>query len=299
MTRALRGKPTEPKSYQLIFERGIDPDVEDPEKCHSHSEIPDEWPPLADILDYQQRVRDRVRSLFELESLNQDPVIGEALFIGFEHEAMHLETFLYMVLQSDNILPPPGVNRPDFEEMFRYAKRNEKVNQWFRIPAQTVAIGLDDPGLDKVPDVSFGFDNEKPRRTAAVHSFEAKARPITNGEYAQYLEANRIKGYPVCWVATHSDREPANLKEANNGDSWASNVFSRFAIRTLFGPVPLELAQDWPVSASYDELAAYAKWKNCRLPTFEEARSIYQYSAYLEEKENSRHTENGHANGHV
>lgn len=52
MTKASRGKPTEPRYYQQIFERGIGPDVEDPEQCHSHSEIPDEWPPLDEILDY-------------------------------------------------------------------------------------------------------------------------------------------------------------------------------------------------------------------------------------------------------
>jgi hypothetical protein len=41
--------------------------------------------------------------------------------------------------------------------------------------------------------------------------------------------------------------------------------------------VPLKYALDWPVMASYDELAAYAKWANGRIPTFEEVRSIYNY----------------------
>ena len=35
--------------YPKIFERGIDPDVDNPDHCHAHSEIPDEWPPLAEI----------------------------------------------------------------------------------------------------------------------------------------------------------------------------------------------------------------------------------------------------------
>jgi hypothetical protein len=37
LTRATQGKPTEPSSYPSIFERGIDPDVDDPEQCHAHS----------------------------------------------------------------------------------------------------------------------------------------------------------------------------------------------------------------------------------------------------------------------
>ena len=291
LTRALRGKPTEPEAYQQVFERGIDPDVEDPEKCHSHSEIPDEWPPLAEILDYQQRVRDRVRAICQSEKLSRR--LGKALFIGFEHEAMHLETFLYMLLQSEKTLPPPGVGRPDFAGIFHNARRIEKANQWFIIPEQTVTIGLDDPG-DKIPDVSFGWDNEKPRRTTGVHSFVAKARPVTNGEYAQYMKVNPRKNNPASWVSLHPDGE---LDE--NASRLSSRSFlSRFAVRTMFGPVPLELAQDWPVIASYDELAAYAEWNECRLPTFEEARSIYQYVEGLKRKE-SQSALNGHGHGLV
>lgn len=66
---------------------------------------------------------------------------------------------------------------------------------------------------------------------------------------------------------------------------------AHFAVRTVFGSVPLELAQDWPVIASYDELAKYAKWVDCRIPTFEEAKSIYAHAARLKE---TSHGLNGH-----
>ncbi|TQB70368.1 hypothetical protein MPDQ_000634 [Monascus purpureus] len=283
----------EPENYQLIFERGIDPDVEDPEKCHSHSQVPDEWPPIDEILDYQVRVRERVRSIFKMEGLSQNRCLGEALFIGFEHEAMHLETFLYMLLQSDETLPPPAVDMPDFEGIFRRARQDEKPNKWFTIPEQTVTVGLDDLGDDTIPDVSFGWDNEKPRRTLSVHSFEAQARPITNGEFAKYLQTHNIRTWPASWVPAHSkgsegigDRRAPSMKDFR----------SKFAVRTVFGPVPLEFAQDWPVIASYDELAGYANWRACRLPTYEEARSIYKYCAHLKQKETMDVT-NGHPNG--
>ena len=55
----------EPSYYPHIFERGIDPDVDNPEQCHDHSEIPDEWPPLDEILAYQQQVRVKVQKLYE------------------------------------------------------------------------------------------------------------------------------------------------------------------------------------------------------------------------------------------
>lgn len=53
------------------------------------------------------------------------------------------------------------------------------------------------------------------------------------------------------------------------------------SVRTVYGLVPLKYALDWPVFASYDELAACAAWMGGRIPTAEEAQSIYSYVDYL------------------
>ena len=90
LTRATAKPATEPAVYHVMFERGIDPDVDNPEKCHAHSDIPDEWPPLAEILDYQERVRERTRSLYGITRLVFDRKIGRTLWLGFEHECMKL-----------------------------------------------------------------------------------------------------------------------------------------------------------------------------------------------------------------
>lgn len=293
MTRASHGERTEPRNYQQIFERGIDPDVENPEHCHSHSEIPDEWPPLDEILDYQERVRSRARSLLQTDAARKDRILAEAMWIGFEHEAMHLETFLYMLLQSEKSLPPVGVDPPDFAHMAWMAKKNKKPNAWFRVPGRTLTVGLDDPNVNVMPKDSFGWDNEKPQRTVTVHSFEAQARPITNGEYAKYLEANRVQSYPASWeLATPSTNIPASDGISQSNPEGSQGFLNSFAVRTVFGSVPLELAQDWPVIASYDELALYAQWMGCRIPTFEEAKSIYVYSDKLKDGV-SNGTQNG------
>ena len=48
-------------------------------------------------------------------------------------------------------------------------------------------------------------------------------------------------------------------------------------MRTVYGNVPLKLALGWPVVASYDELNGCAQWMGGRIPTEEEARSLYSY----------------------
>lgn len=297
-------EPTEPKHYQKIFERGIDPDVEDPQQCHSHSEVPDQWPALCEILDYQERVRSRARSLLQNEGALKDRRLAEALWIGFEHEAMHLETFLYMLLQSEKIFPPIGADPPDFAHMAWMAKKNKKPNSWFRIPEQTMTVGLDDSNDNVIPKDSFGWDNEKPQRTIAVHSFEAQARPITNGEYANYLQANSLRTYPASWVLVHPDQDHQIAKGITQAGPIAIEDFlGNFVVRTVFGNVPLDLAQDWPLIASYDEVASYAKWVDCRIPTFEEAKSVYLYADKLRENASKgpsngrKDTTNGFING--
>ena len=148
---------TDPAWYRRIFERGIDPDVDNPEICHDHSEIPDEWPPADEILEYQTRVRARLRKYYKNGVENIPRHIGRAIWVGFEHEIMHLETLLYMMLQSDKTRPPPNVPVPDWEKLAAKARSERVPNEWFDIPEQEITIGLDDPEDETDPNVHYGW----------------------------------------------------------------------------------------------------------------------------------------------
>ncbi|KAK2839253.1 hypothetical protein FQN49_006323 [Arthroderma sp. PD_2] len=277
LTRATGGVPTEPAHFHSMFERGIDPDVDNPDHCHDHSAIPDEWPAVKTLIQYQQKVRLRVKSLYPKVKAG-DRRVCEAIWLSFEHETMHLETFLYMLLQSHSIKPPPQAVRPEFKHLALESAKNAVPNEWFEIPEQTLAIGLDEPEPDDIPSDSFGWDNEKPQRVVQVPSFIAKARPVTNGEYAKYLEDNSIGKVPASWIERPAQNGAANGSEAATTTNGSHSITSKYAVRTVFGPVSLEWALDWPVAASHDELNGYAKWMDCRIPTFEEVRSLYKYS---------------------
>ncbi|KAM5345289.1 hypothetical protein ACJ41O_011151 [Fusarium nematophilum] len=312
------GQPaTNPSYYYSIFERGIDPDVDNPEQCHSHSEVPDEWPPVDEIVAYQGRVRSRLRDLYKDGPDGIPRHIGRAMWAGFEHELMHIETLLYMMLQSDKTLPPPHTVRPDFEKMAKQAYEARVPNQWFDVPEQTITLGMDDPEDGTDLACHFGWDNEKPARQAKVHAFQAQGRPITNEEYAQYLFSSKIDQIPASWSSEPSNKANgssngsysnghagghsnghlhdhsnghsnghtngySNGHSNGNGNGHCTNqvpdsfIQGKF-VRTVYGLVPLEHALDWPVFASYDELASCALWMGGRIPTFEEAKSIYAY----------------------
>jgi L-histidine Nalpha-methyltransferase / hercynylcysteine S-oxide synthase len=239
------------------------------------------------MLEYQVRVRKRV--LQQTDIAESDRKVGRALWLAFEHEAMHLETFLYMLLQSERVLPPPGQLVPDFKFLAATARQNRVANKWHRVPASIVTLGLDDPENDFGPDRFFGWDNERPARKSAVTEFEAQARPISNSEYARFLEQSGIQLLPASWSVPDTNgtwtaangiyskfQENGYANHVRSDEPSEGFVHGKF-IRTVYGPVPLEYALDWPVMASYDELAAFAKWSDGRIPTLEEARSIYSY----------------------
>lgn len=189
-----------------------------------------------------------------------------------------------MLLQSDKILPPPGA-RPDFEALAHEARFNSSPNKWISIPNRTITIGLDEK-----KDGFWGWDNEKPVRTATVPPFEAKARPLTNGDYAKYLAESGKDLIPKSWIVEPSNNHREDDGSVINGhaDFAHSDFFSCKFVRTLYGPVPLILALDWAVVGSYDELASCADWFGGRIPTMKEARSMYAHAEELKAKA-SRH----------
>ena len=200
---------------------------------------------------------------------------------------MHLETLLYMLLQSDRTVPPPGVT-PDFVALGKQAREAAVPNQWISIPANTISVGMEDPENDDGPDRFFGWDNEKPQRLVDVPAFEAQARPLTNEDYARYLYHTGQDIVPASWIFERSSQSaPEDQQEKLvNGHSSYQNGLSpplmhsyltgKF-VRTVYGPISLEHALDWPVFASYDELSGCARWMNGRIPSVEEVRSIYNY----------------------
>lgn len=278
--------------YQRIFERGIDPDVDNPELCHDHSEIPDEYPPNKEILAFQDRVRAQVQAHYGSKDHETNHAVKKALWIGFEHELMHLETLLYMLVQSEKTLPPPNSIYPDFEAMAASASTKAVPNSWVEIPARAITLGLHDEDQDADTQRYFGWDNEKPQRKVDVHAFSVQARPITNGEYADYLDAVGSKSIPASWTTSKRRHDSLNNGSCNGATNDAPNGLTNGesagdgkSVRTVFGPVPLRFALDWPVMASYDELAAYAAWSGGRIPTLEEVKSVYAYAEENKTKE--------------
>jgi S-formylglutathione hydrolase FrmB len=93
-----------------------------------------------------------------------------------------------------------------------------------------------------------------------VRAFSAKARPITNGEYAKYMVETAKEHLPASWTILHTSNGVNGVNgHAMDGHSALYEFIHDKAIRTVHGLVPLKYALHWPVAASFDELSGCAR----------------------------------------
>ncbi|GAA5944797.1 uncharacterized protein JCM15063_001669 [Sporobolomyces koalae] len=282
LSRHLNEPLTEPVHFADIFERGIDPDVDDETKIgHWHSEVPKadkDWPSFDEIVAYEERVRERVRRVYEEHEGKWERKLARVLQMVFEHEMMHFETSVYICLQACTELNlPSGVAIPDFPSLARYDSRQlaherDQLGQDARdaiisFEKQQVSIGHDDLEAEDDtkphdPKHDFGWDCENPSRSLEVAAFKIAALPITNGQYLDWLESIPDGGEPD---------NKARLVPA----SWTED---RTAVKTLWGQVPMQYAKEWPVAASAVQLEQFAKMKGGRLPTQAELALFFEHN---------------------
>ena len=118
----------------------------------------------------------------------------------------------------------------------------------------TVEIGHDGRG--------FAYDNEGPRHRALVPAFSLASRPVTNGEYIEFIEDG---GYTrpefwlsLGWMTVNEQRFQSPLYWTKRDGAWWHFTLSGFR--------PIDESE--PVThVSYFEADAYANWADARLPT--------------------------------
>ncbi|EGN98544.1 hypothetical protein SERLA73DRAFT_183605 [Serpula lacrymans var. lacrymans S7.3] len=272
LSRLLGEAHTEPIEYKDIFERGIDPNVDDPGQCHPHSEVPDreeDWPSLNSMLLFRDRVRDRLMKLYadvDAGTIQMTRKIARVLCMTHEHEGFHIETLLYMLLQraGTGTIPPPEFTPPSWDSLaVSWNSAEEPLNPVVTVGPSVVTLRIDDVEADDNDPVKskevlghdFGWDNESPPQQVHVDAFRIEWRPVTNGQFYEFYNSDNRKDkvqLPASWV------------ECEDGTY----------VRTLYGPIPMKVAWKWPVMTSYDNLSAYASVKGGRIPTEPELRTF-------------------------
>jgi len=226
----------------------------DAERLYDSSAIPhdDRWelplPSMRETNEYLDTVREAMLSRLP------DGAASEAQSYVYQlttlHEDMHGEAFLWS--RQTLADPPPALQAP---ADLPAAEPTGSFPGDVRVPGGSHLLGSE-------ADILFRFDNEKPAHWVEVAPFSIARAPVTNGEYAEFVEAG---GYtePAYWseagwrmIREAGLEAPRYWRRGARG--WEVRWFDHW----------LELAPHQPVSfVSYWEAEAYCRWAGRRLPT--------------------------------
>lgn len=255
--------------FESIFEVGVDEMLWD--DMHKNDMV---WPTVAEVLAYRRAVYKTVSEVIATHPSLEDacgtrPVtVGWdhpmwSLFMGFEHERIHLETSSVLfretpieLMQRPQAWPSlhPSVNRPtrfnaDPKEGVDFPR-----NEMLPVATSTTKIGKP----RNFP--SYGWDNEYGDRVVDVPSFTASKNMITNGEFWHFVNAGGYRTKKYWSEDGWGWRTFRNMKWPFFWVRDGPEGSMKFRLRTIFEVKDVQW--DWPVDVNYHEARAYCAWKS-------------------------------------
>jgi ergothioneine biosynthesis protein EgtB len=204
-------------------------------------------PSLARVREYRASVDARMADLLDAGRAG-DAELAARVDLGLAHEEQHQEL---VVTDLKHLLSCHPL-RPSYHERRPGASAAAPALAWLDRPGGFVRLGAAAEG--------FALDHERPRHRAWLEPHAIAARPVTNGEYAEFV---RDGGYrdPALWL---SDGWTTVQREGwSRPLYWQEDLAAEFTLAGMSALDPHRPA----VHLSYYEADAYARWAGARLPT--------------------------------
>jgi iron(II)-dependent oxidoreductase len=210
-------------------------------------------PRRLEMEGYLRRVREGVLEALDRFDFNEaDPLkAGGYIFqLVLEHERQHQETLCYLF----QLLDPSKKTRPDVPTPAAFEGATAAAGEMALVPAGAFQLGA--------PWDSFVYDNERPAHEVTLPAFRIARAPVTNGEYARFVDEGGYERRELWseegWRWREKEGWQSPLYWRREGAGWVE--------RRMFEEG--ELRVDHPVTGvSWFEAEAYAKFAGRRLPT--------------------------------
>ncbi|MEB0043323.1 ergothioneine biosynthesis protein EgtB [Pseudomonas sp. MH10] len=203
-------------------------------------------PTVDQVVDYRKYVDEHMRTLLLLP-MNKE--MSDLIELGLSHEEQHQELLLMDILHLFSI----SSLKPAYDP--RWAKDiSGRRGQFKPLKGGLTDIGHKGQG--------FAFDNEGPRHTTFLQSFEISDRLVTNGEWLAFMADGGYSKVGL-WLA---DGWATVQAEGWNSPVYWQHDEHGWQHMTLRGLEAIDPAAP-VISISYYEAAAFAHWADARLPT--------------------------------
>ncbi len=206
-------------------------------------------PETSRIFEYRKYVNEKLTELLRSGEYKTD--LHEVIELGLQHEMQHQELLLTDIKYILGHQPFFPLYHEDSLIDRQVADQNL---DWVKIESGLKPIGFEGDG--------FFFDNEKGSHQVFLEEFSIANRPVTFGEYLEFIEAGGYQDFNL-W---HSDAWEFINQNEIVAPLYVHKIDGEWQRYTMSG---LELIDknDILVHVSYYEAAAFAQWKGLRLPT--------------------------------
>jgi ergothioneine biosynthesis protein EgtB len=207
-------------------------------------------PSCADVAAYRDHVDGAMARLIDGMAVEAWSEAAPLIELGLHHEQQHQELILMDIKHVFSINPL----LPAYQPPRRRAPANATPLDWVGFAGGLHEIGHAGAG--------FAFDNETPRHRVWLEPFRLASRPVTCGEFAEFIDAGGYRE-PEFWLSEgwaiiQQEGWDAPLYWRQAEDGW--RIFTLSGERRLDPSEPV-------VHVSFYEADAYAKWAGKRLPT--------------------------------
>jgi len=214
-------------------------------------------PPIRKVYDYRLETD---RRLQELSGRLEGEALGrflELLEIGIHHEQQHQELLFTDIKYNfaSNPVWPPYLSEGDASRPLGAPPEDLRFRE---VEGGIHVIGFE----EKDRENRFAYDNEKPAHRVYLNDFRIANRPVTNGEYAAFIEDGGYQEFRHWlsdgWARRTTEGWEAPLYWRRIGGAWMH--FTLHGLQEIDPAAPV-------AHLSYYEALAFAHWAGKRLPT--------------------------------
>ncbi|HEX9108915.1 MAG TPA: ergothioneine biosynthesis protein EgtB [Longimicrobiales bacterium] len=215
-------------------------------------------PTVAEVLAYRRHVDEAMLALIAGADEARLAQLASLVELGLNHEQQHQELMLTDIKHVFSVNPL----RPVYRSLPQASSaRPAAPVRWLEFAEGVAWIGAGERAPD-APGAEFRYDNEEPRHREFVNAFALANRPVSNGEYLEFMEDGGYRR-PELWLSMGWATVEA--------EQWTEPFYwekrdGRWCCFTLTGMKEIDPAEP-ACHISYFEADAYARWAGARLPT--------------------------------